>query len=267
MNEATEFPSDSDSEEDEDEEIDEAEGSEDSDQEEEAEGEEEDIDDGGGEFTVREMLDHQELKTVGTKYLVWWTGHPRAEATWEPAEHLTGSQEALKEYKAKQSAKEAESVEDELQAERALDRMSVEYLGRLKAISAQFETEDSLTWEKAAYDKKSFFQSGHAITLGRLNDTFPIDYEGELEGMPSWRAIVREVLTILPEDELQKIAQFTIKHAEAAEYWYQLNYENCNARVILKFFATWLYLGTQMKGGKLSVDKEGIGSLWGSGSY
>ena len=91
MNEATEVPSGSESEEDEDEEIDEVEGSKDSDQEEaEDEDKEEAVDEGGGEYTVQEILDHQELKTVGTKYLVWWTGHPRADVTWEPAENLTG---------------------------------------------------------------------------------------------------------------------------------------------------------------------------------
>ena len=264
MNEATEVPSDSDSEDDE--EIDEAEGSEDSDQEEE-EDKQEEIEEGGEKHAVQEILDHQELKTVGTKYLVWWKGHPRAKATWEPARNLTGSHEALKEYKAKQSAKEAESVEDELQAERALDRMSADYLGRLKAISAQFETEDSLTWRKAAYDEKPFFQSGDAITLGRLASTVPADYEGELEGMPSWRAIVSEVLTILPEDELKRVAEFTIMHAEAAESYHQLNTKNCNARIILKFFASWLYLGTKMKGGKLAVGEKGIASLWGHGNY
>ena len=116
-------------------------------------------------------------------------------------------------------------------------------MGRLKAISAQFETEDSLTWAKAAYDAKTFFQSGDAIALGRLAETVLTDYEGELEGMPSWGAIVKEVLKTLPEDEPRRIAEFTIKHAEAGEFWYQLNAKNCNARVILKFFATWLYLG------------------------
>ena len=60
---------------------------------------------GNDEYEVDEIVRHRvrrrgknTSRTRKFEYLVFWTGYPAHEATWEPAENLHNAQEKLKEY-------------------------------------------------------------------------------------------------------------------------------------------------------------------------
>ena len=60
---------------------------------------------GNDEYEVDEIVRHRvrrrgkkQTRTRKFEYLVFWTGYPAHEATWEPAENLQNAQEKLKEY-------------------------------------------------------------------------------------------------------------------------------------------------------------------------
>jgi hypothetical protein len=54
-----------------------------------------------GEFVVERILNDRMNKNGTQVYLVKWEGFSDSEATWEPAEHLSASQEILDEYVAR----------------------------------------------------------------------------------------------------------------------------------------------------------------------
>ena len=217
---------------------------------------------GEPEYEVREIIGHKVFKSVATKYWVWWKGHQKSEATLEPAEALLHAPGALEAYQDKIGASQASTHMEALRSECVLDRLSVELLGRLKGIEAQLETISSFKW--SSYEENYFSESGDAIVLDRLAKTMPTDFDGDLEGLPSWGIIYDEVLKIFTYDDLQNIADCTIEHSRKSGYsgGCNLTPTNCDGHIILKYIGTWLYLGTKMKGGKLAVGKRGLPTLW-----
>ncbi|GHJ83754.1 hypothetical protein NliqN6_0156 [Naganishia liquefaciens] len=50
------------------------------------------------EYEVDHIKDHRKSKQHGMQYLVSWLNYPPEEDSWEPAENLTGAQDAIREY-------------------------------------------------------------------------------------------------------------------------------------------------------------------------
>jgi hypothetical protein len=53
---------------------------------------------GEPEYEVDHIKDHRRTKRNGVQYLVSWLNYPPEEDSWEPAENLTGAQEAIDDY-------------------------------------------------------------------------------------------------------------------------------------------------------------------------
>lgn len=53
---------------------------------------------GEPEYEVDHIKDHRRTKRNGVQYLMSWLSYPPEEDSWEPAENLTGAQEAIDDY-------------------------------------------------------------------------------------------------------------------------------------------------------------------------